>query len=157
MCSCLSHTPSGDLALNPGMCPDWESNWWPFGLQAVLNPLPGLLSLFFVSPLPQWQNVSLWGLFFIQGNKQTNKKRRSGRDQVNRESGAQESHCLLVKNCWTLSMVWASALAYKSPIMKRANAFKESSKKFADAEHSLSAHRELVHWYRWVPRTHLVG
>ena len=24
--------PSGDLAYNPGMCPDWESNWQPFGL-----------------------------------------------------------------------------------------------------------------------------
>ena len=23
-----------DLACNWGMCPDWESNWWPFGLQA---------------------------------------------------------------------------------------------------------------------------
>ena len=23
-----------DLARNPGMCPDWESNWRPFGLQA---------------------------------------------------------------------------------------------------------------------------
>ena len=21
-------------AYNPGMCPDWESNLWPFGLQA---------------------------------------------------------------------------------------------------------------------------
>ena len=26
--------PTGDLAHNPGMCPDWESNWRPFGLQA---------------------------------------------------------------------------------------------------------------------------
>ena len=25
---------TGDLACNPGMCPDWESNWWPFGPQA---------------------------------------------------------------------------------------------------------------------------
>ena len=30
-----SHTlPTGDLACNPGMCPDWESNKRPFGLQA---------------------------------------------------------------------------------------------------------------------------
>ena len=30
-----SHVPpSGDLARNPGMCPDWESNWQPPGLQA---------------------------------------------------------------------------------------------------------------------------
>ena len=26
--------PIGDLACNPGMCPDWESNRRPFGLQA---------------------------------------------------------------------------------------------------------------------------
>ena len=25
--------PTGDLACNPGMCPDWKSNGWPFGLQ----------------------------------------------------------------------------------------------------------------------------
>ena len=37
--------PTGDLALNPGMCPDWESNQWPFCSQAgtqstePLNPL----------------------------------------------------------------------------------------------------------------------
>ena len=30
---------TGDLACNPGMCPDWELNWWPFGSQSVLNPL----------------------------------------------------------------------------------------------------------------------
>ena len=27
-------TFTGDLACNPGMCPDWESNLWPFSLQA---------------------------------------------------------------------------------------------------------------------------
>ena len=27
-CVVASHTPpTGDLAHNPGMCPDWESNW----------------------------------------------------------------------------------------------------------------------------------
>ena len=26
--------PTGDLAHNPGVCPDWESNQWPFSLQA---------------------------------------------------------------------------------------------------------------------------
>ena len=34
-CVVASHAPStGDLARNPGMCPDWESNHRPFGLQA---------------------------------------------------------------------------------------------------------------------------
>ena len=30
--SCMS--PLGDLAHNIGICPDWESNWRPFGSQA---------------------------------------------------------------------------------------------------------------------------
>ena len=30
--SCTS--PTGDSACNPGMFPDWELNWWLFGLQA---------------------------------------------------------------------------------------------------------------------------
>ena len=30
--SCVPHT--GDFTSNPRMCPDWESNWQPFGLQA---------------------------------------------------------------------------------------------------------------------------
>ena len=30
---------TGDLACNPGLCPDWELNWQPFGSQPVLNPL----------------------------------------------------------------------------------------------------------------------
>ena len=29
-----STPPTGDLAHNPGMCPDWEANWLPFGSQA---------------------------------------------------------------------------------------------------------------------------
>ena len=31
--------PTGDLACNLGMCPDWGLNWRPFGLQPALNPL----------------------------------------------------------------------------------------------------------------------
>ena len=34
-CVVASHvSPTGDLDRNPGMCPDWESNRQPFGLQA---------------------------------------------------------------------------------------------------------------------------
>ena len=34
-CVVASHTPpTGDLAHNPGMCPDWESNQQAFGFQA---------------------------------------------------------------------------------------------------------------------------
>ena len=39
-------TPTGDLARNPGMCPDWELNLKPFGSQAGTQstepPQPGL-------------------------------------------------------------------------------------------------------------------
>ena len=39
-CVVASHVaPEGDLACNPGMCPDWESNRLPFGLQPTLNSL----------------------------------------------------------------------------------------------------------------------
>ena len=31
--------PTGDLARNPGMWPDWESNWRPVGSQPALSPL----------------------------------------------------------------------------------------------------------------------
>ena len=46
-----SHTPhTGDLACNPGMCPDWESNRQPLGLQAHAQSTeqyqPGLNSVF---------------------------------------------------------------------------------------------------------------
>ena len=34
MCGCLSHSPTGDLARNPSMCPEWESNQQSFGSQA---------------------------------------------------------------------------------------------------------------------------
>ena len=40
-----SHVPpAADLALNPGMCPDWESNQRPFGSQVGTGPhQPGLI------------------------------------------------------------------------------------------------------------------
>ena len=34
MCGSLSRGPTGDVAHNPGMCPDWETNLQPSGLQA---------------------------------------------------------------------------------------------------------------------------
>ena len=30
--------PTGDLALNPGMCHDWELNLQPFSLQTGIQP-----------------------------------------------------------------------------------------------------------------------
>ena len=34
VCGCLLCAPTGDLAGNPDMCPDWELNQRPFSLQA---------------------------------------------------------------------------------------------------------------------------
>ena len=35
VCGCPFHMPlTGDLALNPGMCPEWVLNRWSFGSQA---------------------------------------------------------------------------------------------------------------------------
>ena len=45
-------SPTGDLAHNPGMCPDWELNQRPFGSQASAQSTephqPGLLLYFFL-------------------------------------------------------------------------------------------------------------
>ena len=53
--SCMP--PTGDLACNPGMCPDWEWNEWPFGspasTQSTETYQPDLFSfLFFFSLVP---------------------------------------------------------------------------------------------------------
>ena len=50
-CAVASHTPpAGDLVCNPGTCPDWELNQWPFGSQACAQSTephqPGLNGLF---------------------------------------------------------------------------------------------------------------
>ena len=34
MCASFCMSPTGDLAHNSGMCPNWESNQQPFGSQA---------------------------------------------------------------------------------------------------------------------------
>ena len=65
MCGCLSYvTPTGDLAYNPGVCPDWESNQQPFGSQAgaqsTAPPQPGLPRWFLTDvEAVLWQRDSL--------------------------------------------------------------------------------------------------
>ena len=51
-CVIASHVPpTGDLARYPGMCPDWELNHQPFGLQASAQSTelhqPGHITFFF--------------------------------------------------------------------------------------------------------------
>ena len=50
---CLSHAPTGHPACKPGMCPDWESNWWPLSSQASTQSTehqPGHFFFFKSSP-----------------------------------------------------------------------------------------------------------
>ena len=62
---------------------------------------------FFVSSLPHWQDISLWGLF---SPEETKKNSCWGRDQVNREGGTQGVMPVLVKNRRTLSAGRAGVL-----------------------------------------------
>ena len=53
MCVVASRVPpTGDLACNPGMCPDWELNWRPFnsqsGTQSTEPHQPGQSSAFWI-------------------------------------------------------------------------------------------------------------
>ena len=88
----------------------------------LLILMPLVLLPFFVSPLPHQQNVSLWGLLSL-GNK---KKLLLGQDGVNREGGGMGimpffgQKLLNTQRCGQLC---------SSPIMKWANALKESAKK----------------------------
>ena len=55
-CVAASHMlPTGDLARNPGMCPDWESNQQPFGSQASVQSTephqPGLFFNVLLTPI----------------------------------------------------------------------------------------------------------
>ena len=58
----------------------------------------------------------------------------------------------LVKNCCTLSTMWTGALV-NNPSWNGQMHWKSLQKKFTEAEHSLSPQCQLVHWYRWFPRT----
>ena len=54
----LVHPEAGDLASNPGMCPDWELNWQPFGLQdkALSSEPPVRAKSTFLSALYFWKS-----------------------------------------------------------------------------------------------------
>ena len=40
LCGCPCVPPTGDLAYNPGLCPDWELNRQLFGSQAGTHSIP---------------------------------------------------------------------------------------------------------------------
>ena len=83
-----------------------QNSFWTHWVWCLL-----ILLSFFVSPLPIQQNISLWGLFFFI--QRHNKKSCLGWDQVNREGHAIFAIIVMlsfVKNCWTLSTLWAGVL-----------------------------------------------
>ena len=116
-----------------------QSQFW-----CILALLP-----YFVSPLPYLQNMS-FEEFFHLGN-QTNKKVTQVKIRWIGRVGHRGHVIFGQKPLNTQHGV--GRCIHKSSIMKWANALKESSKTFTDAECSLSQHHQLVHWYRWVPRT----
>ena len=64
-CVAAFHTPpTGALAHNPGMCPNWESNQQPFGLQAGTQSTephqPGQVALFLITYYPGWCSSVDW-------------------------------------------------------------------------------------------------
>ena len=66
--SCLSHAPNWGLGPNPGMCPDQESNWWPFSSQASAQSIhwvtparaKALCILSFILPLSPFYMWEIW-------------------------------------------------------------------------------------------------
>ena len=78
--SCMP--PTGNLVCNPGMCPDWELNWWPSGSQAgtqftdphqpgqkiILLYLPFFRCLRDVSPIILNKVTAFWGMTVVMIN-----------------------------------------------------------------------------------------
>ena len=98
-----------------------QNSFWICWFWCLLVFLP-----FFVSPLPPWQNISLWGLF----SPRKTKKGHLGQDQMNKEGGA-EGLC----HFWSKTTEHSGwgGYACKSPVMKWAHTSKESSKQFTQA------------------------
>ena len=106
-----------------------NSFWTPwFWRLSVLLP-------FFVSPLPHWQNVSLWGLF---SSKEINKKKVAQREIGWIERMGYWGHAIFSQKLLNTQHGMGRCTC-KSPIMKRGNALKESSKK--------------IHWSQMQPLT----
>ena len=61
---CLSHSPAGNQAHNPGMCPDRESKWRTFSLQEEAQPTEPHQTGPFLLSLEKWFT---WGHFVPQG------------------------------------------------------------------------------------------
>ena len=106
--------------------------------------------LFFVSPFPYQQNVSLWGL---SSSRETNKTKKVTWGEIGWiERIGHKDHVLFgqkLLNCQR----GVSRCSHKSPIIKWANLLKESSKNSLKPNTASQQQCQLVHWYRWFPRT----
>ena len=101
----------------------------------------------FVSLLPHWQNVSLWGLF----SSWETKKLLGGEIRWIGRVGP-GGHVVFGQNCWTLTVVWAGALV-NCPSWNGQTHWKNFFKKFTEAECSFLQQGQQMHWSRWVPWT----
>ena len=82
-CEVDSHVaPTGDLAHNPGVCPDWESNQRPFDSQPALYPL----SYTSQSVTYKFKNKT------CGARKENHANRQGSWDQVRRPRGRGETH-----------------------------------------------------------------
>ena len=87
--------------------------------------------------------------FFIKWNKNSH----SGWDWVNREGGIQGLCHVLVKNCWTLSALWASVLVnphheickFVERIFKKKNLLKPNAASHNNASWHTDTHEFLEH------------
>ena len=112
-----------------------RNSFWTRWFWCLLVLLP-----FFVSPLPHWQNVSLWGLFSSRKTKKIVTWGKIGWIQRVRHGG----HAIFCQK-WLNTQHSVGRCARKSPIMKWANTLKESSKKFTEAQ--TSASHNNASWY----------
>ena len=116
---------------------------------SILMPFSTSVLFCFISSISV--NISLWGLF----SSGETKKSHSEWDQVNREGGAWGScHFGWKTDRHSVphgSMVWAGVLI-NHPSWNGQIHGKSLHKEFTEAKCSLSQQRQLVHWYRWVPR-----
>ena len=95
--------PTGDLACNPGMCPDWESNWQPFTLQSSAQSTEphqlGRMRLIFAS-LHRVKEIALARVgAFIQSV----------------ESLSRTKTRIKENSCSLLDCLWNGASAFSSP------------------------------------------
>ena len=102
---------------------------------------------FFVSHLPHRQNVSLWETFSSREPKKITMNEVEWIGKVGHGGHGIFGPRLLNTRCGV------GRCAPKSPIIKWAMCWIFKTKIFTEAKCSLSQQCQLVHWYRWVPRT----